>query len=100
MPSETFQFKAKVWVYDGPAPWHFVTLPKRLSARIKREFGHQGRGFGSLRVSVRVGQSSWQTSIFPDKQVGYVLPLKAAVRKKEGIKGADSRDFEIRLLQH
>ena len=41
-------------------------------------------GFGSVRISATIGATTWQTSIFASKDVGgYLLPLKAAVRKAE-----------------
>lgn len=45
----------------------------------------RGRGFGSIKVRVTVGNSSWDTSVFPDKSGVYLLPLKAPVRKAEQI---------------
>jgi hypothetical protein len=48
------------------------------------------RGWGSLPVEVTVGKTTWRTSIFPDKKAGaYLFPLKASVRKKEGISEGD-----------
>lgn len=68
------------------AGWHFVTLPEDVSEDIKRQFGDLKRGWGSLPVKVTVGKTTWKTSIFPDKETkGYLLPLKADVRKKEKI---------------
>jgi len=78
--------RAKVWLYPGAGGWHFVTLPEKDSAAIKKAFGMTQRGWGSLPVIATVGNTSWKTSIFPDKKIGaYVLPLKAEVRKKENI---------------
>ena len=66
--------------------WHFVTLPKKQSDTIKKTFGALKRGWGSLPITVTIGKTSWNTSIFPDKKAGsYLLPLKVDVRKKEGI---------------
>lgn len=48
-----FKFKAKVWHYEGPTAWHFVTLPKGLSADIKKNFDALKRGWGSLRGGSR-----------------------------------------------
>ena len=81
-----------MWLYPGDAAWHFVSVPKKESAQIaagqalRQAQGTKRRGFGAVRVRARVGATSWETSIFPDKKSGtYLLPLKAAVRKKEGI---------------
>lgn len=81
-----YKMRAKVWLYPGAGGWHFVTLPPKDSAAIKKAFGVAQRGWGSLPVIATVGKTSWKTSIFPDKKIGaYVLPLKADVRKKENI---------------
>ena len=49
------------------------------------------RGWGSLPVTVAIGKTRWQTSIFPDKKAdAYLLALKAAVRKQEKIAENDS----------
>ena len=95
-----FRMKAKVWLYSGMAGWHFITLPKTRGAYIKREFVLTERGWGSHRVTVTVGKTSWNTSIFPDKKAGsYVLPLKADVRKKENIKKGDTINFDLEMIQ-
>ncbi len=41
-------------------------------------------------MAVRVGATSWETSVFPDKQTGcYVLPMKRAVRRAEDLEPGD-----------
>lgn len=98
MRSNVFTFKAKVWLYPGMAAWHFLTLPKKESARIKKTFEGLERGFGSFRVKVIIGTTSWNTSIFPDKKAGaYLLPLKAHVRKKENIRVGQSVEFTVEI---
>ena len=52
------------------------------------------RGFGSLRVTATMGQTAWQTSVFPSRENGWMLPVKAAVRKAEGLDEGD----EVELL--
>ncbi|HMS92604.1 MAG TPA: DUF1905 domain-containing protein [Candidatus Saccharibacteria bacterium] len=81
-----YSFETKVRVYLGEAAWYYVTLPKSIAREIDFEHGHHKAGFGSLRVRVTIGQTSWQTSIFTDtKSSSYMLPLKVEVRKAEGI---------------
>ncbi len=42
------------------------------------------RNFGSIRVTVTIGETSWQTSLFRDTMSNsYLLPVKAAIRRKE-----------------
>lgn len=90
----SFTFKSEVWLYDGPAAWHFATVNKKVSKELKAMFG-RGRGFGSIRVKATIGQTSWETSIFPDKSGVYFLPLKASVRKSELIKSGQKITITI-----
>lgn len=99
MPSNAFTMRANAIKYPGMSGWHFLAIPKRVSAAIKKRFGAHARGWGSLRVSATVGKTSWKTSIFPDAKSGtYLLPLKAAVRKKEDIGASDNVRLTITLL--
>lgn len=82
-----FSFTSNLWVYSGKAAWYFVTLPKELSEEIDFYHGHMKAGWGSLPVKVVIGESEWQTSIFPDKKAGaYMLPVKKKIREKERLK--------------
>ncbi len=94
-----YKIKAKVWLYPGESGnWHFISVPKKESAEIKKSFGSRARGFGSLRVSATIGTTTWTTSIFPDSKSGtYILPLKALVRRKEGLYEGDSVAFSFAI---
>lgn len=82
-----YSFRARVWKYKGTAGWHFVTLPKMLSKKIRRNHGLSEEGWGRLKATAKTGTSKWDTAIWFDTRAGsYLLPLKAAVRKGEGIK--------------
>lgn len=100
MKKPIYTMRARVWLYPGMVGWHFITVLKKQSDEIKKLFGAVKRGWGSLPVLVTIGQTSWKTSIFPDKKAGaYLFPLKAEVRKKEGIENGDtiSASLEIRV---
>lgn len=98
MSRRRYRLTSKVWLYPGMAGWHFIPVPKKESADIKKKFGARARGWGSLPVTVTIGKTSWSTSIFPDTKAGaYLLPLKAAVRKKEGIERGDTILFIISI---
>lgn len=99
MLQESISFKSEVWLWSGgKAAWHFVTLPKENAAQVKFFVGERKtKGWGSVPVKATIGNTSWQTSIFPDKKRGsYILPLKAEVRKKEKI--SQGKEAEITLL--
>ena len=86
-----FSFKSKVWLYPGMAGWHFASVDKKTSEKIKKsQAGKKRKGWGSVPVTVTLGKSTWKTSIFPDKDGTYLLPLKAQVRKKEGVFEGDT----------
>ncbi|HYE22500.1 MAG TPA: DUF1905 domain-containing protein [Verrucomicrobiae bacterium] len=98
MLTNKFKMKSKVWLYQGIAGWHFLTLPKKDAVRIKKIFGSMAAGWGSLPVIVTIGKTSWKTSIFPDKKSdSYLLPLKAAIRKKEQIKNGDTVSYVVEV---
>jgi len=80
-------FRAQVWEHSpgDPGSWHFLTLPVALSDDLAVEAGPP-RGFGSVRVEVSVGDTTWRTSLFPDSAAGsYVLPMKKQVRLAESL---------------
>lgn len=82
----TYNFSSKVIVYPGMGGWRFLVIPKNLGKEIKEKFGKYAAGWGSLRVLASIGNTHWNTSIFPDRKAGtYLLPLKATVRKSETI---------------
>ncbi|MEQ1535874.1 MAG: DUF1905 domain-containing protein [Burkholderiaceae bacterium] len=88
--THTVTFTAPCWLYSGKGAWYFVSLPAESAAEIsyfsKALNGGKRAGWGSVRVTVQVGKTIWQTSLFPDsKNKSYVLPIKAAVRKAEDI---------------
>ena len=77
--------KEKVWLYPGKATWHFVTIQKKDGEFLKEGYMWPRRGFGAIPVNVTVGKTSWKTSIFPDKNGTFLLPLKKPVRDSENI---------------
>ena len=80
-------FRAKIWEHSSgdPGSWHFLTLPAELSEDLALEAGPR-QGFGSIRVEVRIGSTTWRTSLFPDTAAGsFVLPVKKKVRQSEGL---------------
>jgi hypothetical protein len=83
---------------DG-ATWVFVSVPEDVSDEI-RDLGGPPRGFGSVRVEVTIGATTWRTSVFPnsDNPGTFSLPLKKAVRKAEGLEVGEVTRVGIRAL--
>ncbi len=93
-----YNSRGKVWIYPGASGWHFISVAKTLSAKIKSQYHDMHLGWGSLPVTMQIGQTIWQTSIFWDnKRSSYLLPLKADVRKKENILASNTISFKITI---
>lgn len=94
-------FDAELWIWDARRSdtWTFVSLPAEVSEDIRDLATVPRRGFGSVRVRVAVGASTWTTSIFPDSaRGGYVLPIKRAVRKAEDLDVGDIATVTVELI--
>jgi hypothetical protein len=97
--SARYRFDAEIWTSETTATWHFLSVPEEDADDIDERFGHRAAGFGSIRVEVTIGASTWQTSVFPDtKRATYVLPVKAAVRKAERLAAGSVAKVELRVL--
>ena len=91
---DSFSVTTPLWRWQSatvPAAWYFVTIAGdaadgiRLAA-IGGQWLDGRRGFGSAKVRATIGDTSWNTSVFPHKESGgWLLPVKAAVRKSEGL---------------
>jgi hypothetical protein len=98
MTGASYTFAAALWRWDfeGGTAWVFVTLPEEASAAIEAVPRPPKPGFGAIRVTVMLGESRWSTSIFPDSKVGrYILPIKKAVRRAEGVGVGDMVEITV-----
>jgi hypothetical protein len=100
LPDVEFSFDAQLWQWDARRvdTWTFVTLPADVSDGIRDLATGPPRGFGSVRVRVTVGGTTWQTSIFPGGAQGsYVLPVKKAVRAAEDLEVGDTASVIVEV---
>jgi hypothetical protein len=92
-------FEATIWEHEAGASWHFVSLPEAEADDIDEQYGHSAAGFGSIRVEVSIGNSTWKTSIFPDtKRATYVLPVKKAIRSAEGLTAGSVAQVHLEVI--
>jgi hypothetical protein len=92
------EFTGKIWFWRGPAPWFFVTVPEEQSNNLKAISTIVSYGWGVIPVQVRIGETGFQTSLFP-KDGRYLVPIKTAVRQAENLQEGDSVTvrLEVRL---
>ncbi|MDX6374761.1 MAG: hypothetical protein QOD98_3749 [Nocardioidaceae bacterium] len=94
---DSWTFDAELWSSEQFAAWAFLTLPAEVGDDVRLLSGPP-TGFGSVRVEVTLGTSTWRTSVFPDKERGYVLPVKSAVRRREGLELDDRVELTLALV--
>ncbi|SDN10314.1 DUF1905 domain-containing protein [Streptomyces wuyuanensis] len=87
-------FAGRVVEWRGPAPYYFVPVPDEQSADIGEVAAMATYGWGVIPVGCRIGGTAFTTSLFP-KDGGYLLPLKVAVRKPQGISVGDDVTVEM-----
>lgn len=82
---------APIWLWSGgQGAWHFLTIPEAEAAEIRAHgFGGEPRGFGAVRVEATIAGVTWRTSVFPQKIGGYILPIKADVRRGADVSAGD-----------
>lgn len=98
--TRTHAFRSEIvrWDPQQSSSWHFVALPADVSDELRLEAG-EPRGFGSVRVEVGIGGSTWATSVFPSAELGvFVLPVKKAVRSAEDLHDGDQVDVRLRAI--
>ena len=90
------EFSGEVWYWKGPAPHHFVTVPAEQCPALEDAARLVSYGWGMIPVAARLGDTGWPTSLFP-KDGGYIVPLKADVRRREGVEIGDTVSLRLSL---
>ena len=88
------EFDGPIWIWKGPAPWYFVSIPAEQSRDIKAISGFVTYGWGVIPVQVRIGKTAWKTSLFPKDDL-YLVPIRASVRKAEQLKDGDTVTIQL-----
>jgi hypothetical protein len=79
--------------------WHFLPVTGAAAVEVRLESSGRRAGFGSVRVEAEVNGVSWRTSLFPDRASGgYLLPLKAMVRRQAGLEADQTVGVSLELL--
>ena len=77
-------FTGHVIEWRGPAPYYYLPLPEEAAEDVHDVRKMATYGWGVIPVSARIGDTDFETSLFP-KDGGYVVPLRDAIRRAEQI---------------
>ncbi len=89
-------FDGEIIHWRGPAPFHFVTVPDEPSAAIEAVSSMVTYGWGAIPVRARIGRTEFTTSLFPREDL-YLVPVKVAVRRAEGLELGDVVTVQLHL---
>lgn len=99
MSGTRYEFEAELWRWEARTDrWVFASLPQDVSDEIA-DLPLPPAGFGSVKVEVTLGGSRWSTSVFPDSgRATYIVAIKAAVRRREGVDVGDVVRMAVETL--
>ena len=95
-PSIELEFDGELILWRGPSPYVFLPIPDAESAEIAAVATLVTYGWGVIPVSVRIGDSSWTTSLFP-RDGRYLVPIKVAIQKAEGLEVGEPVTASLRI---
>lgn len=68
------EFAGELVEWDGPAAWHFVRVPEAHAPDF-------AGAFGRVPVVATVDGVTWTTSVWRDKEAGWLLAVPKKVRR-------------------
>ncbi|WP_125777322.1 DUF1905 domain-containing protein [Antribacter gilvus] len=90
-------FTGPVVEWRGPAPYFFVAIPEDDSDDI-REAARDVVYWGQVPVVATIGGTEFTTALFP-KDGQYLLPVKVAVQRAEGVGEGDLVQVSMRVAR-
>ena len=90
-----WEFEAEVFQWRGPEPYFFVATPAHVDDYLHAHHGELTYGWGVIPAQVRIGDTEVTTSLIPKDGV-YLVPLKIALRRPEGVDDGD----HVRVRMH
>jgi len=89
-----WEFSGALISWRGPSPYHFIAVPDDVAADLRALAPMLTYGWGVIPVTVRIGESTFTTSLFP-RQGGYLVPIKDAIRRVEDLTLGDAVAVEM-----
>lgn len=94
-----FEFDGTLERYPGANAYFVCYLPRELASEIDQVTDGLRGGFGSVRVSVSLGASTWATSLFKDApRASYLLLVKKAIRERYALIAGSTMRLRIELV--
>ena len=90
------EFTAVAIEWRGPAPFVFLPVPADESELIAESASQLTYGWGVIPVEATIGGTTFTTSLFP-REGRYLLPIKVAVQRAEGVGVRDAMTVRMRL---
>ena len=90
------EFSGEIIFWKGPAPWYFVAMPEPHASELRAIASLVTYGWGVIPVTVQIGKTTWQTSLFP-KDGTYLVPLRADIRKAEKLDEGDTVTLRLEV---
>jgi hypothetical protein len=90
------EFSGEILSWRGPAPYYFVSVPDDKCVDLHAISKHVSYGWGVIPVEARIGQTVFETSLFP-KDGGYLVPLKDVVRQAEGLDEGETVTMRLNI---
>ena len=87
-------FSGEIWYWRGPSPFHFVTVPEPQAQELRDVAAEVTYGWGMIPVDVRIGDTKFQTSLWP-REGGYIVPIKDIVRRSQEVDDGDVVDIRM-----
>ncbi|WP_447749776.1 DUF1905 domain-containing protein [Sphingopyxis fribergensis] len=93
---EDILFEAAIIEWRGPAPFLFASVPDEHVGAVRHAAMTESYGWGMVPVVANIGASEFATSLFR-RDGGYLLPIKVAVQRSEGIGLGDRVEVRMRV---
>ncbi|XVJ64571.1 MAG: DUF1905 domain-containing protein [Sphingopyxis sp.] len=77
-------FEAEIIEWRGPPPYLFAPVPDELVGEVHYAAREASYGWGMVPVTAQIGGTEFTTSLFRRGDT-YVLPIKVAVQRAEGV---------------
>ncbi|ATG53419.1 hypothetical protein CFK41_00485 [Brachybacterium ginsengisoli] len=89
-------FTATTIEWRGPAPFVFAPVPPDEADAIAAIASSATYGWGCIPANARIGGTDFTTSLFP-RDGGYLVPVKVAVQRAEGVEVGDTVEVSLHI---